>query len=88
MRLNPTVYCLAQKIYLEAHGEPMVGKVALGHVVLNRAADRLTKFVFIFGWHLMTFVVRRGACSLGYYWCVIKSRFGKMKGANFAGLKG
>ena len=38
--LNPTVYCLAQNIYFEARGEPMVGKVAVGHVVLNRAADR------------------------------------------------
>ena len=39
-RLNPTVYCLAQNIYFEARGEPMVGKVVVGHMVLNRAADR------------------------------------------------
>ena len=37
---SPDVHCLAQNIYFEARGEPMVGKVAVAHVVLNRAADR------------------------------------------------
>lgn len=37
---SPDVHCLAQNIYHEARGEPMVGKVAVAHVVLNRAADR------------------------------------------------
>ncbi|CAN0511496.1 unnamed protein product [Laminaria digitata] len=34
------LHCLAQNIYHEARGEPMVGKVAVAHVVLNRVADR------------------------------------------------
>ena len=37
---SPDVHCLAQNIYHEARGEPMVGKAAVAHVVLNRAADR------------------------------------------------
>ena len=37
---SPDVHCLAQNIYFEVRGEPMVGKVAVAHVVLNRAADR------------------------------------------------
>tara|TARA_R110002051_G_scaffold226325_2_gene289031 strand:+ start:284 stop:526 length:243 start_codon:yes stop_codon:yes gene_type:complete len=36
---SPDLHCLAQNIYFEARGEPMIGKVAVGHVVLNRAAD-------------------------------------------------
>ena len=36
---SPDLHCLAQNIYFEARGEPMVGMVAVGHVVLNRAAD-------------------------------------------------
>ena len=39
-RHNAEISCLAQNIYFEARGEPMVGKIAVGHVVLNRAADR------------------------------------------------
>ena len=39
-RLTTDVHCLAQNIYHEARGEPMVGKLAVGHVVLNRMADR------------------------------------------------
>lgn len=39
-RHNAEIRCLAQNIYFEARGEPMVGKIAVGHVVLNRAADR------------------------------------------------
>lgn len=32
--------CLALNIYHEARGEPLEGKIAVGHVVLNRAASR------------------------------------------------
>jgi spore germination cell wall hydrolase CwlJ-like protein len=39
-RLTRDVHCLAQNIYHEARGEPMAGKLAVGHVVLNRMADR------------------------------------------------
>lgn len=39
-RVERDVYCLAQNIYHEARGEPMAGKLAVGHVVLNRMADR------------------------------------------------
>lgn len=38
-RLTRDVHCLAQNIYHEARGEPMAGKLAVGHVVLNRMAD-------------------------------------------------
>lgn len=31
--------CLAEAIYFEARGEPEAGRVAIAHVVLNRAAD-------------------------------------------------
>lgn len=31
------VYCLAETIYFESRGEPYLGKVAVGHVVKNRA---------------------------------------------------
>jgi spore germination cell wall hydrolase CwlJ-like protein len=33
------LHCLALTIYFEARGEPMAGKIAVGHVVLNRVAD-------------------------------------------------
>lgn len=33
------LHCLALNIYFEARGEPMMGKIAVGHVVLNRVAD-------------------------------------------------
>ena len=32
--------CMALNIYHEARGEPIEGKIAVGHVVLNRAASR------------------------------------------------
>ncbi len=32
--------CLALNIYFEARGEPDLGKIAVGHVVLNRVADK------------------------------------------------
>lgn len=33
------LHCLALTIYFEARGEPMAGKIAVGHVVLNRVAS-------------------------------------------------
>ncbi len=35
------VECLALTIYFEARGEPLEGKLAVGHVVMNRAAHPL-----------------------------------------------
>ncbi len=32
--------CLALNIYFEARGEPRLGQIAVGHVVLNRVVDR------------------------------------------------
>lgn len=37
---NVETRCLALNIYHEARGEPFEGKLAVGHVVLNRVADR------------------------------------------------
>jgi spore germination cell wall hydrolase CwlJ-like protein len=37
---SPELFCLAQNIYFEARGEPLLGKIAVGHVVLNRVADK------------------------------------------------
>ena len=34
------LHCLALNIYFEARGEPLAGKLAVGHVVLNRAASK------------------------------------------------
>ena len=34
------INCLAQNIYFEARSEPIDGKLAVGHVVLNRVADK------------------------------------------------
>ena len=34
------INCLALNIYFEARGEPVGGKIAVGHVVLNRVADK------------------------------------------------
>lgn len=36
---SPEAYCLAQAIYFEAKGEPIIGQLAVGHVVLNRSKD-------------------------------------------------
>jgi len=38
--ISEEIACLALNIYFEARGEPDLGKVAVGHVVLNRVADR------------------------------------------------
>lgn len=34
---NNEIYCMAQNIYFEAGNQPLAGKVAVGHVVLNRS---------------------------------------------------
>ncbi len=34
------IECLALTIYFEARGEPRMGRLAVGHVVMNRARDR------------------------------------------------
>ena len=37
--IRDEINCLALNIYFEARGEPVDGKIAVGHVVLNRVAD-------------------------------------------------
>ena len=37
---NGDRFCLAQNIYFEAANQPLVGKIAVAQVVLNRAEDR------------------------------------------------
>lgn len=37
---NEALRCMAPNIYFEARGEPFLGKIAVGHVVLNRIANR------------------------------------------------
>jgi len=37
--LREEINCLALNIYFEARGEPLDGRIAVGHVVLNRVAD-------------------------------------------------
>lgn len=37
--LDPELRCLALNIYFEARGEPEAGRLAVGHVVLNRMED-------------------------------------------------
>ncbi len=36
---DPHAYCLAQNIYFEAATEPVIGKIAVGIVVINRVKD-------------------------------------------------
>jgi N-acetylmuramoyl-L-alanine amidase len=38
--LPADLHCLALNIYHEARGEPFEGKIAVGHVVLNRVKDK------------------------------------------------
>jgi spore germination cell wall hydrolase CwlJ-like protein len=38
--MTPEILCLALAIYFEARGEPVIGQVAVGQVVINRTADR------------------------------------------------
>jgi len=38
--LKEEINCLALNIYFEARGESVDGKIAVGHVVLNRVADK------------------------------------------------
>lgn len=37
---NKEVLCLAKTIFYEARGEPLIGKIAVAHVVLNRVKDK------------------------------------------------
>ncbi len=37
-KLGESLACLALNIYFEARGEPAIGKLAVGHVVMNRVA--------------------------------------------------
>lgn len=39
--LSPDLKCLAQAVYFEARGEPLVGQLAVARVVINRAASGL-----------------------------------------------
>ena len=34
------VACMALAIYFEARGEPAIGQIAVGHVILNRTLDK------------------------------------------------
>ena len=36
---NEELKCMAENIYFEGRAEPMVGKIAIGHVVMNRIED-------------------------------------------------
>jgi len=46
---SPDVHCLAQNIYHEPRGEPMVGKVAVAHVVLKRGGGSPLAAPCLFG---------------------------------------
>jgi spore germination cell wall hydrolase CwlJ-like protein len=39
-RVEEEINCLAQNIYYEARGEPRKGKIAVGHVTLNRVKSK------------------------------------------------
>ena len=34
------LYCMAKNIYFESRAEGYIGKIAVGHVVMNRVADK------------------------------------------------
>ena len=36
---NEELKCMAENIYFEGRAEPMIGKIAIGHVVMNRIED-------------------------------------------------
>ena len=36
---NEELKCMAENIYFEGRAEPMMGKIAIGHVVMNRIED-------------------------------------------------
>ena len=40
-RLSPELRCVAQAVYFESRGEPLVGQLAVARVVINRAASGL-----------------------------------------------
>ena len=37
---NEELKCMAENIYFEGRAEPMMGKIAIGHVVMNRIEDQ------------------------------------------------
>ena len=48
MTANDALRCMALNIYFEARGEPFLGKIAVGHVVLNRIAhSRYPSYNFV-----------------------------------------
>lgn len=64
--VQAAIQCLALNIYFEARNEPTDGKLAVGHVVLNRVADRrypdkICKVVKQGG------TKRRGKCQFSWY---------------------
>tara|TARA_R110002126_G_scaffold3338_5_gene19096 strand:- start:2710 stop:3096 length:387 start_codon:yes stop_codon:yes gene_type:complete len=40
---TPDLHCLADNIYHEARGEPYLGRLAVGHVTINRAKSKKFK---------------------------------------------
>ena len=39
-RMISAVACMALALYFEARGEPAIGQIAVGHVILNRTMDK------------------------------------------------
>lgn len=67
MSLKTSLDCLALNIYHEARGEPLLGKLAVGHVVLNRVAHPR------FPGDVCTVITQGGEWPRGYcqfsWWC-------------------
>ena len=38
--ISTAIFCIALNVYFEARNEPLIGKVAVAHVVLNRSIDK------------------------------------------------
>lgn len=78
---NGEAFCLAQNLYFEAGNQPLAGKVAVAHVVLNRAnSDRFPNTIcdvvyqskkYYTSWKGET-VPSRGMCQFSW-WCDGKS---------------
>ena len=40
MNVSPTdIHCMAEAIYFESRGEPLLGQIAVGNVILNRVSS-------------------------------------------------
>jgi spore germination cell wall hydrolase CwlJ-like protein len=75
--VNDSAVCLAQNIYFEAGNQPVAGKVAVAHVVLNRVAherfpDSICEVVYQTkeyktSWRTGLPVPRRGMCQFSWY---------------------